>query len=91
MTADVQAGLQAEASACPAREILGSRKSVRRSRLPLPVKFDVLLQLFGMCILRAYKVDSMLNSDQGMVFDYVYPSTANACLTRLAPVAPLRM
>lgn len=31
----------------PATEILGSRKSVRRGKVPLPAKYDVLLQLFG--------------------------------------------
>ena len=28
-------------------EVLGSRKSVRRNKIPLPAKYDVLLQLFG--------------------------------------------
>ena len=28
-------------------EMLGSRKSVRRNKIPLPAKYDVLLQLFG--------------------------------------------
>jgi len=31
----------------PPKEVLGSRKSVRRNKLPLPAKFDALLQLFG--------------------------------------------
>ena len=31
----------------PASEVLGSRKSVRRGKIPLPAKYDVLLQLFG--------------------------------------------
>lgn len=86
MTVDVQAGLQAGASACPAREILGSRKSVRRSKLPLPVKFDVLLQLFGKPILRAYKAILCLIQIRCR-FGYVYPSTANACSNTLVPVA----
>lgn len=86
MTVDVQAGLQAGASACPAREILGSRKSVRRSKLPLPVKFDVLLQLFGKPILRAHKATACLIQIRRLV-DCVGPSTANACLNTLVPVA----
>lgn len=30
-----------------ASEVLGSRKSARRGKIPLPAKYDVLLQLFG--------------------------------------------
>ncbi|KAL0021910.1 hypothetical protein WJX79_003012 [Trebouxia sp. C0005] len=40
-------GLQTEGCKHPPKEVLGSRKSVRRNKLPLPVKFDALLQLFG--------------------------------------------
>ena len=43
------AGLHAAASARPVKEVLGSRKSVRRSKLPLPAQYDILLQLFGTC------------------------------------------
>ena len=36
-------------SASAAKEVLGSRKSVRRNKLPLPSSYDLLLQLFGEC------------------------------------------
>ena len=32
---------------CSLKEVLGSRKSVRRGKLPLPASYDLLLQLFG--------------------------------------------
>ena len=39
--------MQPESSVFPAKEILGSRKSIRRGKLPLPASYDLLLQLFG--------------------------------------------
>jgi len=44
---DLCTGLQTKASVRPVKEVLGSRKSVRRSKLPLPAKYDLVLQLFG--------------------------------------------
>ena len=43
----IHAAVQPEASTCLAKEVLGSRKSVRRGKLPLPASYDLLLQLFG--------------------------------------------
>lgn len=57
-----RAGLQTEGCKHPPKEVLGSRKSVRRNKLPLPVKFDALLQLFGelfmlICIPMSREID----------------------------------
>ncbi|DBA74293.1 TPA: hypothetical protein ACH3X1_011073 [Trebouxia sp. C0004] len=53
-----QNGLQTEGCTRPPKEVLGSRKSVRRNKLPLPAKFDALLQLFGALQL-VYRVNKM--------------------------------
>ena len=43
----MNAAVQPEASVFQAQDVSGSRKSVRRDKLPLPASYDLLLRLFG--------------------------------------------
>lgn len=60
----------------PATEVLGSRKSARPGKTPLPAKYDVLLQLFGES--SQHSTAHSIAYIRGLVYDK--PSTGPVCI-----------